>query len=158
MLDKEEYQRLADFILSFPEMDDFIEEHPDIQRLDILLNEYAQFASQQYYYSDDLRISIQIAKEKFSEFVEQSHLGIHSINTTKCIDDASIICTFHNEAYGDKKPEYLFKKADVQHYRTITEKIAYQKVDFSPLVEKYISHYHPYVNMEIASAFINAKQ
>lgn len=158
MLDKEEYQRLADFILSFPEMDDFIEEHPDIQRLDILLNEYAQFASQQYYYSDDLRISIQIAKEKFSEFVEQSHLGIHSINKTKCIDDASIICTFHNEAYGDEKPEYLFKKADVQHYRTITEKIAYQKVDFSPLVEKYISHYHPYVNMEIASAFINAKQ
>ena len=158
MLDKEEYQRLADFILSFPEMDDFIEEHPDIQRLDILLNEYAQFASQQYYYSDDLRISIQIAKEKFSEFIEQSHLGIHSINKTKCIDDASIICTFHNEAYGDKKPEYLFKKADVQHYRTITEKIAYQKVDFSPLVEKYISHYHPYVNMEIASAFINAKQ
>jgi hypothetical protein len=158
MLDKEEYQRLADFILSFPEMDDFIEEHPDIQRLDILLNEYAQFASQQYYYSDDLKISIQIAKEKFSEFIEQSHLGIHSINKTKCIDDASIICTFHNEAYGDKKPEYLFKKADVQHYRTITEKIAYQKVDFSPLVEKYISHYHPYVNMEIASAFINAKQ
>lgn len=110
MLDKEEYQRLADFILSFPEMDDFIEEHPDIQRLDILLNEYAQFASQQYYYSDDLRISIQIAKEKFSEFVEQSHLGIHSINKTKCIDDASIICTFHNEAYGDKNQSIFLRK------------------------------------------------
>jgi hypothetical protein len=46
-----------------------------------------------------------------------------------------------------------FKKADVQHYKTITEGIAYYGIDLQPVYDKHHDKQNPYINAELALIF-----
>lgn len=82
--------------------------------------------------------------------------SIATINPTLVIDDAALLRDFITET-TPTNDKWHFKRAEKQHYKTITEKIAYKECDYSKVLEKYSDCHHPYIYSEMALAFLNSK-
>lgn len=157
----EELNRLNDFIYSIPYFDTFIlnnsSKYTDIEEL---LRDFLLFINDKKLdVSSEIRIMVHIALERYGAIIENSDKALYYINSTKQFHDESILAEFFKDFKMAKCEGFTFKKADLQHYKTITEKIAFQKVDFKEeTIKKYWNCTHPYVCSTISSAFINAKQ
>lgn len=141
-----------------PGFEEFIVRNGNIKDFEILIDTFRKelVVSNSLDYNADLLLKI--AKEKYAIIVENSGNGINYLNTNVQIDDRDILVSFYYDTKNIYTPDYEFKKAEKQHYKTITEKIIFQKVNYTPeIIEKYMDCYHPYVCSKIALAFLNAK-
>lgn len=156
----QELNRLNDFIYSIPYFDSFIQNNSSIYNdVEELLKDFLSFVDNKGLDVSEIRIMVHIAIERYASIIENSHKALYYINSTKRFHDESIVSEFIEDLRKAKCEGVLFKNADIQHYKTITEKIACQKVDFKEeTIKKYWNCTHPYVCSIISSAFINAKQ
>lgn len=154
-----ELQRLNDFIYSIPHFEDFINSSSSTYKdVELLLNDFLKSLIAKNRATSDIRLMIHIAIEQYANIIEGSSKTLYYINHNKKYDDDAILMEFAVDYKDAHTGEYTYKRADVQTYKTITEKIALSKLNFSQsTINKYISCTHPYVCSVIATAFINAK-
>lgn len=105
----------------------------------------------------EIEMMLKILIEKYEDIRESSFEGIHYINKHLQVDDSLVISEFSNDNHRLTKSGWRFKRAEQQHYKTITEKIAYQEVDYSSIIDKYINYDHPYICSKIAIAYNESK-
>ena len=104
-------------------------------------------------FTPDEQITLHIAKEKFDVIQrEVKHNKLSGFLEHLKIEDPQLeeFCKDFSES---KTGQVAFKKADVQHYKTITEKIAYYGIDIQPVYNKYHNTQNPYINAELAGIF-----
>jgi len=156
----QELNRLNDFIYSIPYFDSFIHNNSSTYNdVEELLNDFLSFVENKVIDVSEIRIMVHIAIERYASIIENSDKALYYINSTKRFHDESILSEFIEDLKKAKCEGVSFKKADIQHYKTITEKIAYQNIDFKEeTIKKYWNCSHPYICSIISSAFINAKQ
>lgn len=123
--------------------------------LDCLIDKYKDFLLAKDELTEETSIQLTILQEEYSLIAEQT-LGIHYLNKHLMIDDSAILKEFFVDLEKNKKG-YVSHKADVQHYKTITEKIISPQVDFSTIYTKYLDCTHPYVLSQFAHAFCLGK-
>lgn len=105
----------------------------------------------------DTIIKIKIIEERYFTEIEKRN-PISFINPTKVIDDTIILSEFARDFNKSHTGKHIFKKAEVQHYKTITENIVFHEVDLSDCFVKYKDSYHPYICSKLAISFLNAKK
>lgn len=155
-----ELNRLNDFIYSIPYFDSFLSNNSSAyDDVEELLKDFLLYVGNKEQDISEIRIMVHIAIERYASIIENSDKALYYINRTKQIHDETILSEFIKVMNNAKCEGFLFKKANIQHYKTITEKIAYQKYDFhEETIMKYWDCSHPYVCSIISLAFINAKQ
>lgn len=156
----QELYRLNDFIYSIPHFDTFLNSNSSTyDDVEELLRDFLLFVDNKDQDISEIRIMVHIAIERYACIIENSEKALYYINRTKQLQDKAIIDDFLKDYRNAKCDGYVFGRANIQHYKNITEKIAYQKVDFQKeTIEKYWNCTHPYVCSIISMAFINAKQ
>lgn len=156
----QELNRLNDFIYSIPYFESFIHNNSSTYNdVEELLKAFLSFVDNKEIDVSEIRIMVHIAIERYASIMENSDKALYYINSTKRFHDESILSEFIKDLREAKCEGVSLKKTDIQHYKTITEKIAYQNVDFKEeTIKKYRNCSHPYVCSVISSAFINAKQ
>lgn len=155
----EELQRLNDFIYAIPHFEDFINSSSSTYKdVELLLNDFLKYIIDKEQDTSEIRIMVHIAIEQYAAIIEKSHNTLYYINNTKRYNDEQILRDFTADYAEARTGEYLFKRAEIQRYKTLTEKIAFSKINFSQeTINKYINCSHPYICAVIATAFINAK-
>lgn len=146
------------FISTIPELEDFILKHPEIGDLRVCIDCFKKELIETNVFNVEMDLKLKIILEKHSLLIDNSDIAIHFINKHIQIDDSEILKRFAIESHKTLSSEYKFVKSEQQHYRTITEIIAFKNVDYSHIVDDYIYENHPYVCSEIALAYINAKR
>lgn len=156
----QELNRLNDFIYSIPYFDSFLSNNSSTyDDVEELLKDFLLYVDNKEQDISEIRIMVHIAIERYACIIENSYKALYYINRTKKNCDEAILDEFLKDFKEAKCEGFIFKKADNQHYKTITEKIAYQKIDFQQdTINKYLNCSHPYVCSIISTAFINAKQ
>ena len=156
----QELDKLNDFIFSIPYFDSFLSNNTSAYNdVEELLEAFLLFVDNKEQDISEIRIMVHIAIERYACIIENSDKALYYINRTKKKHDEAILDEFLKDYREAKCEGFLFKKADIQHYKSITEKIAYQKIDFQEeTINKYLNCSHPYVCSVISTAFINAKQ
>lgn len=140
-----------------PGLSDFFLEHKDIQNMKVVIDMFRSECVDNGLMTDRLDLMIKILMEMYEEIREKSDFGMHYINKSIQVDDSELLQQFAEDTKGLFKEGWAFKNAVHQHYKTITEKIAYKEVDYSSIIDKYIDCDHPYVCSQIAVAYLNAK-
>ena len=107
--------------------------------------------------SDRLDLMLKILVEMYEQVREESDFGMHCISESIQVDDNELLKQYAEDTKGLFSEGWVFKKAAHQHYKTITEEIAYKEVNFNSIIDKYIECDHPYICSQIASAYLNAK-
>lgn len=106
--------------------------------------------------SDDI-IRIKILEEKFNTIGEIFN-PFYFVNKSKAVNDIEIIDDFNNDWSKALTGKVHFKRAEIQHYKTLTEKIAFQEINFNEFFEKYKDSTHPYICSKLALAALNGGQ
>lgn len=156
----DELNRLNDFIYSIPYFDSFILNNSSTYNdIEELLRGFLLFLDNKEIDVSEIRIMVHIAIERYASIIENSDKALYYINNTKRFHDESILAEFIKDCKEARCEEWFLKNADIQHYKTISERLAFQKVDFKEeTINKYWNCSHPYVCSIISSVFINAKQ
>lgn len=101
--------------------------------------------------------AIKIIEEEFCKVAERiNKLGY--VNKHLQIDDTEILKEFYSDYKSSSTGKIRFVKAEIQHYKTITEKLACKEIDFEKYLDKYTDCTHPYVCTKIAQAYLSAKK
>lgn len=149
---------ILDMLFSIPSFEDFYLKNSQTKDFDSLISLFKQrlIESNSLDYETDL--TLKIVKEKYALFVEKNGNAISFLNENKKIEDNQILAEFNSDFKKCNTAEIEFRNAEKQHYKTITERIAFHKINFTPeIIEKYLYIFHPYICSNIAIAFTNAK-
>ena len=149
---------ILDMLFSIPSFEDFYLKNSQTKDFDSLISLFKQrlIESNSLDYETDL--TLKIVKEKYALFVEKNGNAISFLNENKKIEDNQILAEFNSDFKKCNTAEIEFRNAEKQHYNTITERIAFHKINFTPeIIEKYLYIFHPYICSNIAIAFTNAK-
>ncbi len=145
------------FVSRVPGLDDFINDHKDIKDFDTILSQFREQQEALGTLDYELDLMLKILSEKYSELKEALGDGLHLINRHLSIDDSAILNQFSRDTKDLYSDGWKSKKADVQHYKTTTEKIAYKEVDFNSIIDDYLDCNHPYIYAKIAIAYLEGK-
>ncbi len=139
--------------------DTFLLKHSDIKDFTELISSFKNELLESKSLNSNYELILNIAQEKYGEFITKSWLGINYFNTCAKVNDSDVLNNFINDwtnnvqSYGCD-----FKKAEKQHYKTIKEIIAFQKIDIpKDFIERYKNHSHPFICSKIAIPFLNRK-
>lgn len=149
-------EQFFSFVAQVPGLDEFINGHKDLKDFDTILNNFREKQEAMGTMNYELDLMLKILSEKYME-IKQVQDGLHIVNRHVSIDDTELLSQFVKDTKGLYSDQWKFKKADVQHYKTITEKIAYKEVDFSSIIDDYIDCNHPYICAKIAIAYLEGK-
>lgn len=158
MFARDSIELITHFISATPGLEDFILKHPELDNFNIIIESFKKKQIENGTFNKELDLMLRILLEKHSSFIENSDRGIHYLNKHLQVNDYEILSQFANDSKNSNAGEYEFRDTEHKRYKTITEKIAFQKVDFSNIIEKYIDYDHPYISSEIAIAYLNAKR
>lgn len=89
--------------------------------------------------SDRLALMLKILVEMYEQVREESDFGMHCISESIQVDDNELLKQYAEDTKGLFSEGWVFKKAAHQHYKTITEEIAYKEVNFNSIIDKYIN-------------------
>lgn len=157
MNQEEQKYNIQQMIITIPELEEFLENNNFKDFSKAILMFYQEMEKQNRM-SAELDLKLKILLEKIDEYREKSIFNLHHINKSIAIDDRKILNDFFSDYKDLRKDKKLFKKAEKQHYETITEKIAHVQVDFDSILDKYFECNHPYIYSQIALAYNNAKK
>ena len=149
---------LAQLFASVPGFEQFLASYHGDKDIYIIVSAFRDKLETEGRLTESMDITLKIMLEKYEDTKELSLDGLHYINKHLQINDSCELQEFFEDRKRLTLKEIKFKRAEVQHYKTITEKIAYQQIDYSSVIEKYIKSNHPYICSQIAQACINAKK
>lgn len=149
--------RFLEYLSLVPGLESYLLEHKDVQDFESSINMFRKECVELGNMTSDLDLMLKIVMEMYDEIQEKSDNGMHFINRTIQVNDSEILKQFAEDTKGLYKEGWKFKNAANQHYKTITERIAYKEVDYSGIVDQYIDCDHPYICSRIALAYLNAK-
>lgn len=150
---EEQTARLAHMVSCVPDFEEFIAENKGDKNLPLIVSSFQSKLKNEGGLTQEIEMMLKIIVERYEDIKESSFEGIHFINKHMQIDDTSVLSEFSNDKHRFTKSGWKFKRAERQHYKTITEKIAYQEVDYSSIIDKYINYDHPYICSQIAMAY-----
>lgn len=151
-LEKFIYQ-VSPMLDTIPYFNEFVENTrvKNIEIFDEFIKKYGKFLS-----SEDI-LKIKILTEKFDTIGEQNS-PISFVSRSKIINDESILKEFKLDWRSSLNGKYQFRKAEIQHYKTITEKIVSAESEFDKYLDKYQDSYHPYICSKIALSYLYSKK
>jgi len=149
---------IAHFICATPGLADFILRHPELDNFNAIIESFKKEQIENGSFNNELELMLKILLEKHSSFIENSDKGIHYLNKHIQVDDSEMLRQFIIDTKDSYLDEYDFRETERQLYKATTEKIAFQKVDFSNIIEDYTDCDHPYICSKIAIAYLNAKK
>lgn len=117
---------------------------------------YTEILSEKDSLDSENRTTLQIIKETIRQYTFNSHSYLHSIDHTLKIDDKDIIVDFESKL-KNCHIGHKFKLAEVQHYKTYTEKLCISEYDLNPIINDYVDCWHPYICSKIGIAYTSAK-
>ena len=148
---KEDIQELVKVMATIHGFDEFCLENKN-EKQDIV-SAFSDWRQKKAPLSEKEELTLKIVKEKWDTIKRKAapnqllgyiqHLSIKDKLLAEFIKDMEI-CKTGNVA---------FKKADIQYYKTITEKYAYLATDISSVYHKYQNSQHPYINSHLAQIF-----
>lgn len=148
---REEIQELVKVMATIKGFDEFCLEFKD-KKHDIV-SAFSDWLQKKAPLKDEDNLTLKIVKEKWETIKQVAN----SNRLFGCIQHLSIKDELLDEFIKDmetcKTGEVAFKKADKQHYKTITEKYAYFATDISSVYHKYQSSQNPYINAHLAQIF-----
>lgn len=101
-------------------------------------------------------ITLSILDEKFNSLLKKANNNkLSGFSSNLCVNDKDLP-DFLNDFENSKTGDLSFKKANIQHYKTIREYIANIGVDIRPVYDKYKNSVNPYINAELALLFDNS--
>lgn len=160
-MNKEEQALQVSQLISYvPGLESFFISNSDIRDFKQVISMFKSHLKESNLCSTDIDLMLNIVVEKYENIIESSDdgSGIFYISKHLTIDDSDLISQFLQDKLNCTNRNHKFKKADRQHYKTITEKIAYQEVNYSSILEKYENCDHPYICSQIAIPYCEAKQ
>lgn len=107
--------------------------------------------------TEEIDLSLKILIERIEDIKEDSFEGLHYINHHLQVNDSIVLQEFFEDRRRLTTGGWRFKTAEKQHYKTITEKIGYQEIDYNSVIHKYIKSNHPYICSQIACAYLESK-
>ena len=140
---EEQTARLAHMVSCVPDFEEFIAENKGDKNLPLIVSSFQSKLKNEGGLTQEIEMMLKIIVERYEDIKELSFEGIHFINKHMQIDDTSVLSEFSNDKHRFTKSGWKIKRAERQHYKTITEKIAYQEVDYSSVIDKYINYDHP---------------
>lgn len=149
---REDIQKVVEILSSIHGFNDFCIEYTQSGEKGNVIDEFIGWKSRGKC-SPNERIVLNIAKEKMQairRFAQTNQLS-GFLEHLKIEDP--LLEEFCKDFSNCKTGQVAFKKADVQHYKTITEKIAYYGIDLLPVYEKYRNTQNPYINAQLAGVF-----
>lgn len=158
MFARDSIELITHFISATPGLEDYILRHPELENFNIIIESFKKEQIENGAFNKELDLMLKILLEKHSSFIENSDNGIHYLNKHLQVNDSEILSQFATDAKNSYSDKYEYRNAEHQRYKTITEKVAFQKVDFNNLIKDYIDYDHPYICSEIAIAYLNAKK
>lgn len=158
MKNEEQASYLARMVSSVPGFEQFLISYDGEKNMYKIVSAFQDKLKSEGRLTEEYNLSLKILLEKYEDIKDNTYYGLHHINKHLQIDDSAELQDFFEEKRKLTQKEWIFKRAEIQHYKTIREKIAYQKVDYSSVIEKYIKSSHPYICSQIALAYINAKK
>ena len=154
---KEDIANLAHMVSCVPGFGDFFTAHKGDKDFPIIVSLFRSKLKNEGKLTAEIEMMLKIFEEKCDDIRDSSFEGIHYINKHLQIDDSLVLSEFFKDKYRLTKSGWIFKRAEQQQYKTITEKIACQEVDYSSIIEKYINYDHPYICSQIAVAYNESK-
>lgn len=150
---RELVEELSPIIDTIPNLREFLEnsEVRDCNLWYCFVDKYRNILSE-----EDI-IKVKIIAEKINAIGEKNR-PLSFVNLSKVINDSEFIDDFKRDWHKSLSGKYRFKKAEIQHYKTITEKIVFAESDFSQYLDKYMDCYHPYICSKIAVSYLASKK
>lgn len=154
---RQDAERLAFLVSSFPDLEELMLSAPNKKKA---LREWIAQNSDNPNFDSDMRLRISLMKE----IIGRAHNSLFSyaqVNEYMNLDNDAELKEFTADLGKAKIKEpgkqFEFRRAEIQRYKTITEKIAFERYDFSPYIHKYTKSNHPYINNKIAQMLLSAK-
>ena len=160
-MNKEEQALQVSQLISYvPGLDSFLISNGDIRDFKQVLSMFKTHLKESNQYSTEIDLMLNIVVEKYESIIESSDdgSGIFYISKHLTIDDSDLISQFLQDKLKCTNKNHKFKNTNRQHYKTITEKIAYREVDYNSILERYKNCDHPYICSQIAIPYCEAKQ
>ena len=157
MTSKDILSQFRKYISIIPGFEDFISDNSDIMDMNLLVSKFKDMLVSQNQFNGEMDLMLKILLEKWNEVRSSSINALHYINESLALNDSNIINEFIVDEKETRNGGRIYRKAEKQHYKTITEKIVYDKVDYSTIIHKYVDCGHPYIYSKIACAYLNSK-
>ena len=155
---RQDAEQLAILVSSFPELEELMLSATDKK---VALRDWIAKNSKGANIDSDAKLRISLMKEIIGR-ANNSQYSYAQVNEYMNIDNDDELKEFikdlnESKVKGTIKDQFEFHHLEIQHYKTITEKIAFEKFDFSRHIHNYTNSSHPYINNKIAQLLLNAK-
>ena len=129
MTSKDILSQFRKYISIIPGFEDFISDNSDIMDMNLLVSKFKDMLVSQNQFNGEMDLMLKILLEKWNEVRSSSINALHYINESLALNDSNIINEFIVDEKETRNGGRIYRKAEKQHYKTITEKIVYDKVE-----------------------------
>ena len=148
---------LAQMVKTVPGLDQFLITYKGDDNLCKIISSFKDKIESEGRLTEEIDLSLKILIERIEDIKEDSSEGLHYISYHLQVNDSIVLQEFFEDRRRLTKEGWHFKRAEKQHYKTITEKIGYQEIDYNSVIHKYIKSNHPYICSQIACAYLESK-
>lgn len=150
---KEELRKLIEIMSDMDGFDEFYNESTPFKEGADVLESFKEWKESHGGFNEDEIVTMKILFEKMYSIKQNIHPNKLSGYASHLFIQDPLVKEFLADFSSCMTGEVKSKKADRQHYKTITEEITYFPIDIKPVYHKYRETLNPYINSQLAQIF-----
>jgi len=150
---------MINLLADMPGFDSFVKERDITKHTSDFIDAFLAWRSEHLMTNKNDETTIRIIQEKIQAYKHENNKvsPLSGFYKQYKVHDC-LVSDFDEDVLKCRIGKVYFTNADVQHYKTIKEKIANIAVDISPIYDKYKNSNNPYINAQLAEILNRGKQ